>query len=155
MDYETAIVHQHALMRAGLTRLFDNSPFRVVASSANFGDLVASVLPQQEPVLVLVDLGDNSLAHFKQMWPAARIVALAEHPDVDEAASAFRAGANAYLANVRSGDALIKSLELVIAGAAIFPFDVLSIILGKNRTSQPIDVADSGNRAASIAAFVP
>jgi two-component system nitrate/nitrite response regulator NarL len=80
-------------------------------------------------------------------------VALAARPDVDEAISAFRAGANAYLANVTSGDALIKSLELVIAGATIFPFDILSTILGKGRTSQPLDVDASNIGSANISAL--
>jgi two-component system nitrate/nitrite response regulator NarL len=70
-------------------------------------------------------------------------VALAERPDVDEANSAFEAGANAYLAHVTSGDVLIKSLELVMAGATILPFEILSAILGNKGTSRLVDVADS------------
>jgi two-component system nitrate/nitrite response regulator NarL len=70
-------------------------------------------------------------------------VALAERRDVDEATSAFHAGANAYLAAVTSSEALIKSLELVMAGAAIFPFETLSKVLGNNGTSRR--VAHRGN----------
>jgi two-component system, NarL family, nitrate/nitrite response regulator NarL len=155
VHYDTVLVQRNGLLREGLARLLDNSPFRIVGSFPNFDGQVPSVLPQQEPALLLVDIGGDSLERFKQVWPAARFVALAERPDVDEAISVFQAGANAYLAHVTSGDALIKSLEAVMAGATIVPFEILSTILDKNRTSQTFDVADSGISAASIAALSP
>ena len=150
MHYDTVLVQRNGLLREGLARLLDNSPFRVLASLSIFDGQVPSVLPQQEPGLLLVDLGSDSLERFKERWPAARIVALAERSDVDEAVSAFRAGANAYLANVTSGDALIKSLELVMAGATIFPFEILSTILANHSAPPRPDTAETGINGANV-----
>ncbi len=150
MHYDTVLVQRSGLLREGLARLLDNSPFHVVASFPSFDGQVPTVPPQQEPSLLLVDLGGDSLERCKQMWPAARIVALAERRDDDEAISAFRAGANAYLAHVASGDALIKSLELVMTGATIFPFEILSTILGNHSTPPLRDTAETGINGANI-----
>jgi two-component system, NarL family, nitrate/nitrite response regulator NarL len=132
VQYETILVQRNALLRDALARFFDNSPFRVVASFPYFDDQIL----RQKPDLLLVDLGGDSLLRFREAWSEARVVALAERRDVGEATSAFHAGANAYLADVTSSEVLIKSLELVMAGAAIFPFETLAKVLRNNCTSR-------------------
>jgi two-component system nitrate/nitrite response regulator NarL len=146
VQYDTVVVQRNGLLREGLARLLENSPFHVVAMLPHFHDQAA--LPQGEPGLVLIDLDCDSIKRLKEAWPSTRIVALAEPPNADEAISAFRAGANAYLAHVASGDALIKSLELIMAGATIFPGEMLPTILGSNHAARQVDVADSKISAA-------
>ena len=155
MQYETVVVQRNGLLREGLARLLDNSPFHVVAMFPQFCARVADALPEGEPGLVLVDLDCDSIKSLKEAWPSTRIVVLAEAPDADEAISAFRAGANAYLADVTSGDALIKSLELVMAGATIFPGEMLPTILGRNGASPPFEIAHSKFSASGIAGLSP
>jgi two-component system, NarL family, nitrate/nitrite response regulator NarL len=154
VHYDTVLVQRSGLLREGLARLLDNSPlFHIVAMFPHFHDQVAGALPKGEPGLVLVDLDCDSIKRLKEAWPSARIAVLAEPSDADVAISAFRAGANAYLAGVTSGDALIKSLELVMAGATIFPGEMLRTILGSNCASPLVEIADSKLSAANIAAL--
>ena len=155
MQYATVVMVRNGLLREGLVRLLDNSPFHVVAMFPHFHDQVAGALPEGEPGLVLVDLDCDSIKRSKEAWPSTRIVVLAEAPDADVAISAFRAGANAYLAGVASGDALIKSLELVMVGATIFPGEMLRTILANNRASPLVEIAESEISAASIGGLSP
>jgi two-component system nitrate/nitrite response regulator NarL len=155
MQYETVVVQRSGLLREGLARLLDNSPFHVVATFPRFLDQVAGALPQGEPGLVLVDVDCDGIKRLKEAWPSTRIVVLAEPPDADEAISAFRAGANAYLADVTSGDVLMKSLELVMAGATIFPGEMLPTILSSKHASPLVETAESKISAATIARFSP
>jgi DNA-binding NarL/FixJ family response regulator len=140
MQHETIIVQRNGLRREGLVRIFDNSPFRIVASVSHFDDQVLGCLAQQAG-LFLVDLSEDvkagvrAIECFKERQPTAHIVALAEGSRVEDAISAFRAGANAYLVEVASCDALIKSLELVMLGETIIPFQILSGILGHHQIS--------------------
>jgi two-component system, NarL family, nitrate/nitrite response regulator NarL len=135
MQHETVIVQQNGLRREGLARCLDNSPFRIVASLPHCDDPALSCLVHG---LLLVDIGEDvksgvrAIECFKERQPTARIVALAERSNVEDAISTFRAGANAYLAEVTSRDALIKSLELVMLGKTIIPFQILSEFFGQN-----------------------
>lgn len=143
--FETIIVERNALVREGLARLLDNSPFHTIASVSRHDDLVLGLLTQEKPSLLLVGIGDDvksgirAIESFKEQQPMSRIVVLAERADVSEAMCAFRAGANAYLAEVSSFDALIKSLELVMLGETIFPFAMLAKFLDYSRSSRESD----------------
>jgi DNA-binding NarL/FixJ family response regulator len=138
--YETVIVERNTLVREGLARLLDGSQFRTVALFPHLDDVVLSALIHREPSLILVGVGEDlktgirTIECGKELQPTARIVVLAERPDASQALCAFRAGANAYLAEVNSCDALIKSLELVMLGETIFPFPILSRILDESRS---------------------
>jgi DNA-binding NarL/FixJ family response regulator len=144
--FETVIVERNALLREGLTRLLDSSQFRTVASVSQLDDVVLGSLAKEASILLLLGLGEDVksgirvIEYFKEQQPTGRVVVLAERSDVDEAISAFRAGANAYLAEVTSCDALIKSLELVMLGETIFPFPMLSTLLDHSRFSREPEV---------------
>jgi two-component system, NarL family, nitrate/nitrite response regulator NarL len=140
-EYEIVIVERNALVREGLARLLDKSPFRTAALAARLDDLAANLFPRQTPVLVLIGASEDmkadirTIRYINQQQPTARIVVFTERPDVDQALRAFRAGAHAYLAEVTGCSALIKSLELVMLGEAIVPFSMLAKILDARRTS--------------------
>jgi DNA-binding NarL/FixJ family response regulator len=137
MQHEMVIVQRNGLRREGLARFFDNSPFRIVASVSTFDEAVSCLARQAD--LFLIDIGEDvkagvrAIECVKERQPTARIVTLAERSHVDDAISALRAGANAYLAEVGSYDALIKSLELVMLGETVIPFQILSGILVEDR----------------------
>jgi two-component system, NarL family, nitrate/nitrite response regulator NarL len=143
--YDTVIVERNALLREGLTRLLDSSQFHAVTSVSHLDDVALGSLAKEAPVLLLLGIGEDVkpgvrlIEDFKERQPMGRVVVLAERCDVDDAISALRAGANAYLAEVASCDALVKCLELVMLGETIVPFSMLSTLLGHSRLSRESD----------------
>jgi two-component system nitrate/nitrite response regulator NarL len=142
---ETVIVEQNALLREGLTRLLDSSQFHAVASVSHLDDVALGSLAKEAPVLLLLGIGEDIqpgvrlIEYFKEQQPTGRVVVLAKGSEAGDALSAFQAGANAYLAEVTSCDALIKCLELVMLGETIFPFSMLSTLLDQGRVSRDPD----------------
>jgi two-component system nitrate/nitrite response regulator NarL len=132
---QTIIVEQNALLRESLARILDNSHFHTVATASRVDDLVLSSLTPGDPILILLGIPDDittalrAIEYLKEQHSTAHIVALARVSNAADAVLTFRAGANAYLAEVGNCDALMKALELVVLGDTVFPFSVLCTIL--------------------------
>jgi two-component system nitrate/nitrite response regulator NarL len=108
--------------------------FRIFASASSVDYLISNSLPQQQPILLIIDVGDDfdaafaQMKSFKQRYPAGRVVMLAHQRQLHTMMSAFRLGANAYLAKAATCDTLIKSLELVMLGVTLLPPEILRFI---------------------------
>jgi two-component system nitrate/nitrite response regulator NarL len=108
--------------------------FRIVASASGVDDPVLSSLPQEQSILLIIDVSDGfdaalgQIKSFKQRYPAGRVAVLAHQHQLTDMMSAFRVGANAYLANVATCDTFIKSLELVMLGVTLLPPEMLTFI---------------------------
>src|SRR5438445_2890823 len=133
--FATVLVGPSALLREGLTRILGAADFRIVASASRVDDLVLTSLSRHQPMLLIIDAGDDldsaggQVELFKKRHPAARIAVLADHNQPLDIVSAFRAGANAFFNKLAPCDAFIKSLELVMLGETILPAAILSMIL--------------------------
>ncbi|MGC2319604.1 MAG: response regulator transcription factor [Bradyrhizobium sp.] len=108
--------------------------FSILASASGVDDPVLSSLPQEQPILLIIDVSDDfdttlaQIESFKQRYPAGRVAVLARQHQLAEMVSAFRLGANAYLVNVATCDTFIKSLELVMLGVTLLPPEILTFI---------------------------
>jgi len=135
---QTVIIEQNALLRESLARVLDNSHFRTVATAPRVEDLVLSSLVPEDPVLILLGISEDiatalrAIEYLKMRHLTAHIVAFAQVSNAADAVSTFRAGANAYLAEVGNCDALMKALDLVMLGDTVFPFSVLSTIINQS-----------------------
>lgn len=131
---DTLLIGQNALLREGLARILSSAGFRIFASGCSFDDLIPNSLPQQQPILLIIDVGDDfdtafvQLKSFKQRYPAGRVALLAHQRQLGTMLSAFRLGANAYLAKAMASDTFIKTLELVMLGVTFLPPEILSFI---------------------------
>lgn len=127
------VVEKRPLLREGLTCLITSSTFYVVAKLASVDELSPGVLPHSGPLLLVLGSSQEPAATareitiFKQWYPFARVAVLAESHNPAEVVMSFRAGADAYLANVACLKALIKSLELVINGERLLMSGMLSM----------------------------
>ena len=107
-------------------------------------DAAPGSLPQDQPILLIIDVGTDQAATikdirlFKGQYTTARVALVANHDQLSDSniVAAFRAGADAYFLKP-SCDTFIKSLELVILGETILPFEVLSYILHHYTEVQP------------------
>jgi two-component system nitrate/nitrite response regulator NarL len=97
------------------------------------------------------DVGLRQIASFKQWHPAGRVVVLADQHQPTNMVSAFRAGANAYLAKVTTCERFVKSLELVMLGVTLLPLEILKLVSDRqvssrcDRTAAVADDAQADN----------
>ncbi len=143
-SFATVLVGSCALFREGLARILSAAEFRIAAAASRVDDVAAESLPQNQPILLIIDVGTDQAATikdiraFKSQHPAARVALVANHDQLSDSniVAAFRAGADAYFLKP-SCDTFIKSLELVILGETILPLEVLSYILHHYKEVQP------------------
>ncbi|MBO1909079.1 response regulator transcription factor [Microvirga sp. 3-52] len=89
-----------------------------------------------KPALILIDASQNSghmlevIKQAKEHFPQARIVALADQFDLGFVRSGHEAGANGFCSAASAPDVLVKSLELVMLGETVLPFEVVRSFLG-------------------------
>ena len=87
-----------------------------------------------QPLFIVVHTGDDfgaaveQIELFRDQHPGGRIAIVADHYQLGELVSAFRAGANGYFVDMTC-DVFIKSMELVMMGETIFPPAFLSFVL--------------------------
>lgn len=134
--FVTVIVGLDPLVRQGLVQILRQARFRIAASVASIDEHAFIALPQDQPLLLILDADHNPSAAIGQIqrakkdYPAGRIAVLALYYQHADVVAAFRAGASCYLVRTMAGEALIKSLELVMLGETILPSTLLSNITG-------------------------
>ena len=143
----TVLVGPSALLREGLARILSAAGFRVLASASGVDDPVFSSVPQEQSILLIIDVSDDfdtalrQIESFKKRYPAGRVAVLAHRQHLTDVVSAFRVGANAYLVKIATCDTFIKSLELVMLGVTILPPEILTFV------SERLDRSSNGRAA--------
>jgi two-component system, NarL family, nitrate/nitrite response regulator NarL len=148
-------------LREGLARILSAAGFRIIASASGVDYPIPSSLPQKQPILLIIDVGDDfdtaftQMKSFKQRYPAGRVAMLAHQRALHIMVAAFRLGANAYLAKGATCDTFIKSLELVMLGVTLLPSEMLGFICHRQDRSRAaghsgdavhhVNVPDDGN----------
>ena len=144
-----ALVDKRGLVRDGLTQILKRGNLRNISSFSSVKDLLEGGL-QPTPTLVLLGSREPSeemcseIRACARAFPDARIVILADSNDPKHVLTAFKAGAKAYLADVISGDALIRSLDLVVMGE-----DLLSSTTLVNLFDLAEELMSPGSRGAT------
>jgi two-component system, NarL family, nitrate/nitrite response regulator NarL len=115
-SYPTLIVETDSLVREGLRLLLERTPFAPQTCALE----PESALPDEEPAILIIFARKKAelftlVAKFRDHFPNARIVVLANESDFDILSSAMEAGANAILLTSISAEGLIKSLHAVVA----------------------------------------
>ena len=109
--FATVLVEPNVLLREGLARILNTGrrfySERIITSSLH----VSRHRRGEDP-----DDTTKQIALFKEKHGGGRLAVLADHYQLSDVVSAFRAGANAYFSKVTTCDAFVKSLELVMLG---------------------------------------
>jgi DNA-binding NarL/FixJ family response regulator len=125
--FATILVGPSVLMREGLARILNPADFRIVSSSTSIHHVVMDAIAHQETLLLIIDFSDDpdtaveQIKVYKEWYPSGRVAACAYQDKATHMVSAFRAGANAYFDKVTTGEAFVKTLELVILGQTVLP----------------------------------
>jgi two-component system, NarL family, nitrate/nitrite response regulator NarL len=132
-SFDTAVIGPDAVLREGLAHILSANDFRVLASGPDADYSFVSVLPRNQSLLLIIEVGGDfditirQITTFKDHCPLGRVAVLTHQHRVPEILSAFRAGANAYFVNVATTAGFIKTLELVMLGETIVPPSMLTL----------------------------
>ena len=140
----TLLVEPNTLLREGLKRILAETPYSLAASTASLDEISRIWKTDGRPLLLIIDGASNhdetcgQIKQFKEQHATARVAMLVDGYDLKQVIAAYHAGADAYLMKSVSCEVLVKTLDLVMLGEAVFP----SAVLGLMRNHAP------GNDAA-------
>ena len=130
----TVLVAGNSLFREGLLLILSTTAFRVCKVAATIDDLSLQPTRTSGPFLYLIGTGGDhavtapTVERLRKHNPSARIVALSDRCELSDALVMLRAGADGYLFEKISRDALIKSLDLVMLGVNILPAALMRLV---------------------------
>lgn len=119
---QVVLVDDHPVVRQGVRSLLAHHPDIQVVGEADSAAALLSLLAQQQPDVILLDVrlpGKNGidLAHqLKRDWPAVKIIVLTTYEDDEYLFGALRAGAEGYLLKSASPEMLASAIRQVAAG---------------------------------------
>ena len=116
------IIDDHAVVRDGVKRIFDEQPGAVVFGEASTRLEALQLAREQDWDLAVLDLSLGSqsglevLKELKQIRPQLQVLILSMHAEEQYASRAFRAGASGYITKDSSRAELAKAVNQVAAG---------------------------------------
>jgi two-component system nitrate/nitrite response regulator NarL len=147
------LIGRSGLSLEGLSRIFADSPFRVVISASSIETLDPKLIQDRDVALLILDAGDlraatREIQLFKDMLPAARIAIIVGSNLLSDIASLLRAGANACLVEGIATEAFLKALELVMLGETLIPSTLLTMA-SDQRSTAPASSVQRGSSSLS------
>ena len=159
------IVDPNRLSREGMIRLFDDTDFDVIGQVASITDFVEKAYGTDEPSMLVVNAPnrDNEThAKMEQLRadkPKMKLVVLVDDLDRRVLADYFGAGVDGYLLKDVSPQALLASLELVMAGERVFSSGLIPMVIEQaavngtgDQIGRSIEGVDLSNRETEISA---
>ena len=110
MSIRILLADDHALVRAGIRRLIEDTPGYIVVAEAADGREAARLARQHAPDIALIDLsmpglnGLDAIARIVADPPRTRVIALSMHTSEQYVADALRAGATGYIVKDAAAD---------------------------------------------------
>lgn len=110
------LAEDHAMVRAGLTRLLRDVPGVDVVAVATDGREAVSLVAEHRPDVALLDItmpglsGLNALTRIKADYPEVRVIMLSMHDNEEYVGHALKEGASGYLLK----DSDLAELELAL-----------------------------------------
>jgi DNA-binding NarL/FixJ family response regulator len=125
--------------------------------------LARELFLRYKPNLVVVGLrlasadGIQLIKEFRNLDPAAAILALSEYPDAFSVQRVFRAGARAYL-SIEDAPELLRAFEKILTGHPYVGASVLPLIISNfasgTRHSRSSDIYSLSDRELEIFSFI-
>jgi DNA-binding NarL/FixJ family response regulator len=157
------IVHRKGFVRFGVLSLIAESSQFIVCGETGEAPLARELFLRHKPDLVLIGLGVSGadgiqlIKEFRNLNPAAAILALSEYADAFSAQRAFRAGARGFLSTEDSSE-LLRALDEISAGHPFVGASVLPLILSNfaaaTKSSRNSDINSLSDRELEIFSFI-
>jgi len=147
MDTEVTkilISDDHALLRAGLKKIFrDEADFLVSHEAGNAFETI-DIVRKEDIDFVILDLnmpggGIDVIKDLKQIKPKLQILVLSMHPEDRFAVRAIRAGASGYLTKESAPELLVSAIRRIVSGGRYIS-DSLAEKLADQLTDNTSDV---------------
>jgi DNA-binding NarL/FixJ family response regulator len=120
------LVDDHPMMREGLSALLSTVPGTTIVGECGDGESAVAMASEFQPTLILMDLnlpklsGVEATRRIIQTSPQIAILVLTMLEDDDSVFGAMRAGARGYLLKGAGKEEVIRAINVVAAGEAIF-----------------------------------
>ena len=122
MSIKIILVDDHAMLRHGLSRSFEQEKDIDVVGEAKDGFTAIDLVKELSPDLVIMDIGMAGLngiettRRITKDWPDVKVIGLSMHSSDKYVREMFRAGASGYLLKDCSFDELVEAVRIVISG---------------------------------------
>ncbi len=145
-----ALADDDALLREGLATLLERHGFDIVGQAGDAAALLALVR-EHEPEVVIVDIrmppahsteGLDAARVIREEFPAAGILVLSAHVEVDHAMELLAAGQRiGYLLKSRVTDVaeFIESVERIARGGSVVDPGLVRELVGARRRNDPLE----------------
>jgi DNA-binding NarL/FixJ family response regulator len=116
------LVDDHAVVRAGLHRLLEQSTEMLVVAEATDGAHALVQMAEHRPHVVLMDLsmplmdGIEATRAIMAGWPATRIIGLTSFSDRERVSAMMEAGASGYVLKDASPEELVRAIRATVEG---------------------------------------
>jgi len=126
------LVEPRALYREALSHLLANTSYMPTSIASSLAEVVPERAPETGELLLVIGAagrrsptGESMLnaeiARARRMFPDARVMVLGSAFDAGDVVAALRAGADGYVLDTMSRQALISSFDLVMCGETVLP----------------------------------
>lgn len=134
----TVLVAPKTLLREGLASLLASTHYKPAMSVSCVEELARARRPGAEKALFVVsrdaltksgqDMLIPELHLIKDNHPGSRVLVLSDTFDLADVIAALRAGANGYVMNTLTSEALVKSLDLVALGETVLASEFVQAV---------------------------
>jgi DNA-binding NarL/FixJ family response regulator len=126
MSVRVLLADDHPVFRHGLHDLLDDAADLQVVGEASSGEEAVQLSRELQPDVVLMDVkmpgmsGIEASRRLREVYPAARVLILTMFEDDGTVFAAMRAGARGYILKDADKDDLLRAVQSVARGEAIF-----------------------------------
>ena len=142
MKIKILLADDHAILRDGLSRSFEQEKDITIAGQAQDGYEAIEMAKELIPDVVIMDIGMTGLNGIEttrriiQNCPNVKIIGLSMHSSDKYVREMFKAGATGYLLKNCSFDELIEAIKAVMEGKTYIS-PLISDMINKEFTSKP------------------
>jgi len=143
------LVDDHPMMREGLSALLTTMPGMTVVGECGDGESAVAMALNLQPALILMDLnlpelsGIEATRRITQANPKIAVLALTMLEDDDSVFGAMRAGARGYLLKGAGKEEVIRAINVVAAGEAIFSAPIAQRLVQYFANMRPVIPANA------------
>ena len=126
MTIRVVLADDHPMYRYGLSAVLDQSEAVDVVATASNGEELLRAVDQHSPDVVVTDLsmpnvdGVAATEALLRDHPAVAVLALTMHEDDEHLRAALRAGVAGYLVKGADGAEIIRAVQALAAGDAVY-----------------------------------